>query len=446
MQHQIYKHIGCIVLVLLLIISKALAITGKQESSYLSMPITIHFSEINGLIEKQMDCTLYNDNSYTDNNNDNTLIKVEKNGDIKIVGLKNGIQIELPIRIYYIHRLGFWDLKTDFDMTVVLNSSISLGNTLNILTKTKIQSYNITRDPILDLGGAGINIRYIVELCLNNSLQSIVKELDNSFANNNLIHQKASDLWQYIQQPAVIDTAIKSWIKIKPNNLYIAPIKIYYDQIQINAALESEVYTGIGAPPVMPLIPFKLVVIRNQLDDYFTIHANVDLPYLDLASYCSKLFADTTFHLTANKAFKVKRILIDGNGNSVSITVQTEGSLNSFVTFTGKPVYDASAEEFYLDSFTYSLKSSQLVLQLADRIFYEKFKKSFEKSLHYSMKEKLKEIHDAMAYYLADYKPNDKIKCSGNIDTLQLSNIGSDEQKIWMVFHLKGKAKISLLE
>ena len=268
---------------------------NESTESLISMPISLKFSQINTLIENQLDCILYNDFNNKQANNDDTHIKVEKIGILNITGLKSGLKIELPLRIYFLKKLGFFEIKTDFDLTVVLNSSIAIGNKLNIITHTKVINYSITRDPIIGLGGADINIKYIVQLGLDHSLNSIVKEIDNSFAQNDMLFKKAAEMWQYIQQAVIIDSTLGSWIKISPRAVYVEPITIYYDQLRLNAALASEVYTGIGNIPNSALIPFKQIDLKNKLEDYFSLNANIDLPLNDLANYATKLFISGDF-------------------------------------------------------------------------------------------------------------------------------------------------------
>src|SRR5690606_33199548 len=75
--------------------------TFPKLDSHISIPISIPISEIHSLINNSVHGVLYQDDSYTDNNNDQFKVKVTKDGEIEIKPLKgNRLLISIPLNIW----------------------------------------------------------------------------------------------------------------------------------------------------------------------------------------------------------------------------------------------------------------------------------------------------------------------------------------------------------
>jgi hypothetical protein len=423
----------------------ASAQTSADAPSLISLPISLKYSEINNFVEKQMKGVLYLDTSYTDNNNDNMTIRVIKNGTINMVGLTNGGQIEMPLRIWFSKKIGAIYLNTDFDVTLLLVSNIAVGPSWNIISKTTLRSYKITRNPVLKVAGTGLDIKYIVQFSLDRSLPDILKDVDKSFAQNDMLRKQATEAWRTVQDPVTIDTTYHSWVRVVPLALYMEPLKYYRDELDINAAIEAHIYTGIGKPRPMANQPLKDVVMRDKLDDKFHISVKIELPYADMSDMATKMFADTTFSFSRKINFKVTGVQISGNDTSVTTSLQTQGSINSAVTLTGAPAYCDSTQEFYLRDFDYTLESGQTLLRVADRLFREKMRRSFDKAMHYSLRDQMALARKTITAFLSDYKMYNKVMISGSLADMKLAAVHSDSTMVSTIFELRGQARVRLI-
>jgi threonine aldolase len=65
------------------------------------MPVTIPLSELSNMINASVKDLIYQDDSYTDNNNDQFKVKVWKTRPIRLVGGTNqNLLIEVPLKIW----------------------------------------------------------------------------------------------------------------------------------------------------------------------------------------------------------------------------------------------------------------------------------------------------------------------------------------------------------
>ena len=71
-----------------------------QIKSSLTMPVRIPLSEVGNIVNSSVNELIYEDNSYTDNNNDQFKIKIWKTRPIRLVGgTKQNLLIEVPLKI-----------------------------------------------------------------------------------------------------------------------------------------------------------------------------------------------------------------------------------------------------------------------------------------------------------------------------------------------------------
>jgi len=74
--------------------------TLPKIKSSITLPVSLPIQEINSLVNQSIKGTLYEDQSYTDNDNDQFKVKIEKQGNIAIKALTNNrLMISVPLKI-----------------------------------------------------------------------------------------------------------------------------------------------------------------------------------------------------------------------------------------------------------------------------------------------------------------------------------------------------------
>ena len=104
----------------------------KIKSS-ITMPIKIPLSEIGDIINNSVQNLIFEDNSYTDNNNDQFKVKVWKTRPIRLVGgTKQNLLIEVPLKIWAekgIGSLGVYTYQnTTFETVMYFSTQIIFNN------------------------------------------------------------------------------------------------------------------------------------------------------------------------------------------------------------------------------------------------------------------------------------------------------------------------------
>ena len=109
--------------------------------SSISVPISLPISEIQRLTNQSITGTLYEDQSYENNNNDQLKTKVEKDGEIMMKALTNNrLLFSVPLKIWAekgIGTLGLYSYQ-ETQFRVVMNFISSVEFLQNWQVKTKI--------------------------------------------------------------------------------------------------------------------------------------------------------------------------------------------------------------------------------------------------------------------------------------------------------------------
>src|SRR5690606_32826615 len=138
-----------IILTLLLVSSFAFpqtAYTFPKIKSNINLPVSVSVEEVNNLINNSVKGIIYEDNSYTDNKNDQFKTKVEKDGNIQLIPLKdNRLLIEVPLKIWA--EKGYGTLgayvynDTEFNIVMKFITSIQFKNNWTLDTQTKTYGF-----------------------------------------------------------------------------------------------------------------------------------------------------------------------------------------------------------------------------------------------------------------------------------------------------------------
>ena len=147
------------------------------------MPVKIPLSEIGNLINGSVKHLIFEDDSYTDNNNDQFKVKVWKTRPIRLVGgTKQNLLIEVPLKIWAekgIGTLGIYTYQnTTFETVMYFNTQLTFNNNWTVTTKTSPMGYKWVTKPVLDYGKIKVPITSLVESSLTKQQADFCKTMD----------------------------------------------------------------------------------------------------------------------------------------------------------------------------------------------------------------------------------------------------------------------------
>jgi hypothetical protein len=355
----------------------------KIKSS-ITMPVTIPLSEISNMINASVKDLIFQDDSYSDNDNDQFKVKVWKTRPIRLVGDANqNIFIEVPLKIWAekgIGTLGVYTYQeTTFETVMYFKTALSFKNNWTISTFTQPMGFKWVKKPVLDFGKIQIPITSLVEKSLKEQQYKFCKTIDQQMASQLNFQQYAVLAWNAFSQPFNISEEYNTWLKITPINVNITPLKFYGNQIDTNIGIDifSETYTGTkpeASQPAKAVMNFNFIPL---LADQFVLQTTANIPFSEATGIARKMFLNKEYDIRDSKV-KITDIKVYGEANRIMIEAEMEDYINGTAFISGIPVYDELKKKIVLSDTKFKLKTSNILQKTATLLFKGKIVKMIE--------------------------------------------------------------------
>ena len=352
--------------------------------SSITMPVTIPLSELSNMINASVKDLIYQDDSYTDNNNDQFKVKVWKTRPIRLVGgTSQNLLIEVPLKIWAekgIGTLGVYTYQnTTFETVMSFNTTVSLNNNWTITTTTRPNGFRWVTKPVLDYGRIQIPITPIVEKSLKEQQEKFCKTIDQQMATQLNFQPYAVMAWNTFQQPFNISEEYNTWLKISPVGVTITPLKFYGNQINTTLGIDiySETFTGSKPGASQAVTAATNFKFSPTVADKFLLQTTANIPFTEASAMARKTFLNKEFDIRDSKV-KVTDIRVYGVDDRVTIEAQTDGYIKGIAIVSGIPVYDETKRKIVLSDTKFKLKTANILQKTASVLFQGKIVKMIE--------------------------------------------------------------------
>lgn len=376
-----------IIITLLLIssfaFSQSTSYTFPRIKSNITVPVSISVPEINKLINNTVTGVLYEDKSFTDNNNDQFKTKVEKDGNIKLTALKdNRLLIEVPLKIWA--EKGYGTLgkyiynDTNFNITMKFITSVEFKNNWTLETKTKTYGFEWGTKPVLDYGSIKIPIASLIEETLTEQQQKFTKVIDDKIKDSFDLKPYLLLVWNQFNAPINISPEYKTWLKLTPQTVYMSPIIIYKDYIKGSIALDLFSETFIGQIPAssIPIKTFPNYTFKSEIPYGFNLQTTASISFAEATNLAKTQFLNKEFVLTSEKnKVKITDVKVYSENQLIVIEAQTTGEVSGTSIIKGIPVYDEINHKIVLSNIDFKLKTKNLFQKAVATLFEGKIRK-----------------------------------------------------------------------
>ncbi|MGB6084886.1 DUF4403 family protein [Moheibacter sp.] len=358
--------------------------TFPKIKSHLTVPISIPVPEINNLINISVTGVLYEDNSYTDNDNDQFKVRVEKSDKIKLTSLKeNRFLIEVPLKIWAEQGyggLGYYVYQdTNFNVVMKFISSVELKSDWTLQTQTKTNGFEWTVKPVLDYGTVKIPVASLIEKTLTEQQAKFTTVIDDKIKESFDLKPYLLAVWNNFSAPINISEEYNTWLKITPETVYMSPLKIYSDYVQATVGLDLYSETFIGQIPLpSPLqVRFPNFILKQNLSSDFNLKTTANVSYDQATALARAQFLGQEFVLTSEKnKVKITDVKVYSEDLYVVIEAETTGEVTGTSYIKGFPVYDREKKKIVLTQIDFKLKTRNLFQKAVTTLFERKIKRT----------------------------------------------------------------------
>lgn len=431
--------------------SSILVYTLPKIKSNITLPVSLPVSEINNLINQSVKGVLYEDQSYTDNNNDQFKVRVEKQGNIAIKALSNNrLMISVPLKIWAekgYGTLGYY-MYQDTNFNLIMNFITSLAATPDwkLNTKTTTAGFVWTQKPVLDYGKVKIPIASFIESVLKEQQNKFTTVIDQQIKSQFNLQPQLVMAWNQFSKPINVSQEYNTWLKISPQNTYMTPLQVFQDKIKTTVGIDlfSETFVGKMPLPTKDVTSIPNFVVKPDLQNIFNLQTTANISFDEATKIARQQFLNKEFPLNSEKnKVKVDDIKVYGEKENIVIEVKTQGGVTGTAFIKGKPAYDVQSHKIVLTQTDFNLKTKNFFQKALTVLFEGKIRKMIEKDygiplmdIENSSKKSLMESFNK-EYYKG-------IRLQGNVIELKPTQFLISESYITVVIDTKAQLQMNI--
>ena len=425
--------------------------TLPKIKSNITLPVSLPVSEVNNLINQSVKGVLYEDQSYTDNNNDQFKVRVEKQGNIAIKALSNNrLMISVPLKIWAekgYGTLGYY-MYQDTNFNLIMNFITSLAATPDwkLSTKTTTAGFVWTQKPVLDYGKVKIPIASFIESVLKEQQKKFTTVIDQQIKSQFNLQPQLVMAWNQFSKPINVSQEYNTWLKISPQNTYMTPLQVFQDKIKTTVGIDlfSETFVGKMPLPTKDVTSIPNFVFKPDLQNIFNLQTTANISFDEATKIARQQFLNKEFPLNSEKnKVKVDDIKVYGEKENIVIEVKTQGGVTGTAFIKGKPAYDVQSHKIVLTQTDFNLKTKNFFQKALTVLFEGKICKMIEKDygiplldIENSSKKSLMESFNK-EYYKG-------IRLQGNVIELKPTQFLISESYITVVIDTKAQLQMNI--
>ena len=425
--------------------------TLPKIKSNITLPVSLPVSEINNLINQSVKGVLYEDQSYTDNNNDQFKVRVEKQGNIAIKALSNNrLMISVPLKIWAekgYGTLGYYMYQdTNFNLIMNFITSLAVTPDWKLSTKTTTAGFVWTQKPVLDYGKVKIPIASFIESVLKEQQNKFTTVIDQQIKSQFNLQPQLVMAWNQFSKPINVSQEYNTWLKISPQNTYMTPLQVFQDKIKTTVGIDlfSETFVGKMPLPTKDVTSIPNFVVKPDLQNIFNLQTTANISFDEATKIARQQFLNKEFPLNSEKnKVKVDDIKVYGEKENIVIEVKTQGGVTGTAFIKGKPAYDVQGHKIVLTQTDFNLKTKNFFQKALTVLFEGKIRKMIEKDygiplmdIENSSKKSLMESFNK-EYYKG-------IRLQGNVIELKPTQFLISESYITVVIDTKAQLQMNI--
>ena len=433
-------------------IEKYLQDTVKVQKipSTISIPFDISMNDIEKQINTTVTGLIYEDNSYTDDNNDNFKCKVWKKANIVITAATNDVfDFTVPIKVWAEKGIGAFGIMRyiplDFEMNLKFSTRFTIKPDWSVQTFTTPNGYDWITKPKVNVG-FDVPLDFIVGKIIDNNHTKFAKTLDDAVAKNMSIKPYVVQAWNAALQPYLVSEEFHTWVKITPLEISMIPLTTSGRNIKSIMVIKAYTETLTGNRPFAPFVVSSVpnLKIVTGIPNDFQVGLMSDVLFTEAAAVAKSKFIGQKYEFQEGK-YKIEIIDIDVFGSNEYLVIKADiiGNLKGSIYIKGIPVYDPIKKMVVLSNSQFDIKTKNILVKAAAWLLEGKMVKMIQDEYGLPVDELItyakQNVESAMN---TEYRKG--VKLSGKIDSIVPDKVYLTPTSIIAVVLAKGKVELKV--
>ncbi len=424
-----------------------------NPTSDINFEMKIPLKTIQKAINDNLPTLLVEDNSYTDNNGDDTKTWVYKSGNIVVKEYNEyQMQVVIPLRVKVDKRWGvmgvYQSQEFEFKMKMFCLVSGEINAKGELETKTFIQKYEYDKEPELDIAGVSIPITSVVQSELNENKVSYANDIDKNIKQNIPLKDILLQILQYFSSPYKASDDYNAWVDFECKKIQYTPFQIKNGnlQSQINLVSYLKIYMSEKPMTVAPIKYLPFIEPKYILPKKSTIHSYISIPFSEADKELKKFTVGETYRFQEDKyAIQIENAEVAGDSNSFTIDLETSGDFEGKISLSGVPFYDTESQEIFIEKPKFKARSKNVLYQMALWVKKGSIQKQIAQEYGVPIAENIQIIQESVDEYL-NSTYYDALYLKGKTDTLEVKDVFLTDNGLIVLYDLNFRLSMELKE
>lgn len=412
--------------------------------SRLTIPINISIQDLAYRVNTVMPQVLYEDLSFSDNNNDGLMLKAVKSQDVTLHFSGNLIKYRIPLKLWMKQNLYVTDAEGTGELALNLKTSFSINPDWTLSTKTEVEFHEWISKPVLKTGLGNIGVEGIANLVLNSSKKTLAKTLDRTVSQQINLRPFVEEAWMALQEPVLLSEEFQMWVKTTPVSIGITPITTDWNYLKAKVSVETLNDVTFGAKPAFrqnTSLPYLTII--NEAPDDFQVRIATDVPFSE-AERLAKITLQGQEFSSGKKKVKIEDLQLWGSGDKVVVNAQLSGSFKGNIYFIGRPQVNMVKNQVEISDLDYHVDTRNFLLKSASWLFQGLIRKKMADAMAFPLEENLTDLKKSIQETLNHYEIDSGVLLTGQLDQIFVENTQVTPQGILVNLFGQGRVQVEV--
>ncbi|MFK7900910.1 MAG: DUF4403 family protein [Cyclobacteriaceae bacterium] len=417
----------------------------EQQVSDLNIPFVFDIKQLELIINQSLPTTFYSDKSYFNNNNDGLKLEATKANNIKIAEKNGALTYSIPVSLLLDYKKSL-AIKSNAKIEVSYATTFSVTDDWKIKTTTTSSGYSWIEKPTITNFFVKVTIPDLVLNAIDDELQKQLSKvatiIDTQISKKLDFTQSINDIWSRIQEPSLIDSTHKVWLKATPTNFAFSTLDGNDRNVFLKSSisLSTDIVVG-GKPKITPIKTLPPIVKSETISDSFSLAFTTNISYLEINKIVKKELVGYTY-TSNNKKIVITETDITANGDYLYAKLSFTGSVNGTMYLRGIPAIDIKTNEIYLENLDFDIKSKKTILSIADFLVHGTFKRKIDSFMRIPLNEYFEEAEQGIEQNVQELV-DIPITIDCDVTDFTPENIYLTDTQLKAVIYVSGKAVVA---
>lgn len=396
--------------------------------SEIPLNVDIDIKKLESSVNRKLTGLIYSGDSLMEHD---LSVKVWKVQDFAFSVNNNTITYRLPLKIrakyrWKVEKFGLSvsdEYEAQGTISVSFRTSVYINKDWKLFARTESIGYQWIEEPKLSVIGVKLPVTKIADIALRNSQESITKSIDKSLSDVVKLENQVASAWDMVQKPMLVNEENNLWIKITPQDIYVAPFVSKNNILRLGISFLTKIESVAGSEPAagapVPLPMFKQVSRQPQP---FNLNIAADVTYATLSQISASQLVGKTF-TEGKRSITITGLSLYSSEGKAVVAADVTGSLKGRIYFTGKMSYNTQKSALEITEADFDIKTKSVLVKSANWLLHGLILKKITPYLTYNVAEVLESTKKEVNASIAGYKLYDGITLKGGLDKMNVTEV-----------------------